>query len=244
MGFQKLLAGITVFGLLAGSASATDLSKIPRTIAKEPAYKTKPKYCLLVFGPEAKTRIWLAEDGDTLYVDRNGNGDLTEPGEAVETSDRRDFKTQGEDRAQVPYRDQKYVIGKLTPTGTSQHTEFKVSRYQRGTEPPNYVVSGMVNGVTLQYAGWTPILTDNRESALIIHFGGPVAPQPIRVKSLTLGNKSQELHLRFCTPGLGKYSAASLGYEAIPETIHPVVEIDWPSGGQPIKTTATLTHRC
>ncbi len=26
---------------------------------------------------------WLVRDGDTLYVDRNGNGDLTEPGEKV-----------------------------------------------------------------------------------------------------------------------------------------------------------------
>jgi WD40 repeat protein len=36
-----------------------------------------------VFGPEAKTRIWLVLDGKTLYVDRNGNGDLTEDGEKV-----------------------------------------------------------------------------------------------------------------------------------------------------------------
>ena len=62
-------------------APAAGLTKIDRTIAKEPAYKSKPKYCLLVFGPEAKTRVWLVLDGDTLYVDRNGNGDLTEKGE-------------------------------------------------------------------------------------------------------------------------------------------------------------------
>src|SRR4029077_17075723 len=62
----------------------TDLSKIDRRIAKEPVYQTKtPKYCLLVFGPEAKHRIWLVLDGDTLYVDRNGNGDLTEKSEKV-----------------------------------------------------------------------------------------------------------------------------------------------------------------
>src|SRR6516165_9403209 len=59
-------------------AQAADLAKIERKIAKEPAYQTKtPKYCLLVFGLEAKTRVWLVQDGDTLYVDRNGNGDLT-----------------------------------------------------------------------------------------------------------------------------------------------------------------------
>src|SRR5262245_47701417 len=61
---------------------AVDLTKIERTIAKEPQYQSKsPKYCLLVFGSEAKTKVWIVFDGDEdVYVDRNGNGDLTEPG--------------------------------------------------------------------------------------------------------------------------------------------------------------------
>ena len=68
--------------ILCSNAWTADLTRIERFIAKEPLYKTKaPEYCLLVFGPEAKTRVWLVRDGDTLYVDRNGNGDLTEPGE-------------------------------------------------------------------------------------------------------------------------------------------------------------------
>src|SRR5712692_3344625 len=66
-----------------GATLAADLTKIDRKIAKEPAYQSQPKYCLLVFGPEAKTRVWIVLDGDTLYVDRNGNGDLTEEGEKV-----------------------------------------------------------------------------------------------------------------------------------------------------------------
>src|SRR5262245_44214074 len=66
-----------------GSASAADLSKVDRTIAKEPKYAGKPSYCLLVFGAEAKHRVWLVQDGHTLYVDRNGNGDLTEAGDKV-----------------------------------------------------------------------------------------------------------------------------------------------------------------
>jgi hypothetical protein len=58
---------------------AGDLSKIERKIVKEPTYKTKsPKYALLVFGPEAKLRVWIVTDGETVYVDRNGDGDLTD----------------------------------------------------------------------------------------------------------------------------------------------------------------------
>src|SRR5207244_1492585 len=77
------LSTLAFFPLIAAPLLAADLSKVDRTIAKEPAYQTKPKYCLLVFGPEAQHRVWLVLDGDTLYVDRNGNGDLTEPGEKV-----------------------------------------------------------------------------------------------------------------------------------------------------------------
>jgi hypothetical protein len=71
---------ILVFAAGAVPARAADLSKIERTIAKEPAYGDKPQYVLLVFGAEAKSRVWLVRDGKTLYVDRNGNGDLTEEG--------------------------------------------------------------------------------------------------------------------------------------------------------------------
>src|SRR5438067_1165710 len=79
---MRFLYGLVLL-LCPAVASAADLSKIDRSITREPAYKGKPKYCLLVFGPEAKTKVWLVLDGDTLYVDRNGNGDLTENGERV-----------------------------------------------------------------------------------------------------------------------------------------------------------------
>lgn len=69
---------------------AADLAQIERKIAKEPAYHSKPKYCLLVLGPEAKKRVWLVQDGGALYVDRNGNGDLTEPDEKVMAEKRKD----------------------------------------------------------------------------------------------------------------------------------------------------------
>jgi hypothetical protein len=83
MRMLSLISTLLVVGNIAVTAWGADLTKIDRTIAKEPAYRSKPKYCLLVFGPEAKTRVWLVLDGDTLYVDRNGNGDLTEERERL-----------------------------------------------------------------------------------------------------------------------------------------------------------------
>jgi hypothetical protein len=78
-----VLAVASVLLLGASAADAADLTRVDRTIKKEPAYQSKPKYCLLVFGPEAKHRVWLVLDGDTLYVDRNGSGDLTEEGKRI-----------------------------------------------------------------------------------------------------------------------------------------------------------------
>ena len=63
--------GLCLFSLvsplseLAALALAAD-PKIDRSISKEPPYETKaPKYCLLVFGPQAKYRVWLVR-GDIV----------------------------------------------------------------------------------------------------------------------------------------------------------------------------------
>src|SRR5882672_3336831 len=76
---------LSLFSLtwLAHPAGSADLTKIHRTIAKEPKYASQPYYALLVFGPEAAKRVWLVLDGDVLYVDRNCNGDLTEKDKRV-----------------------------------------------------------------------------------------------------------------------------------------------------------------
>src|SRR5262245_10504622 len=80
---------LALASLLIGSfAVAGDLTGIERSISKEPRYESKvPKYCLLVLGPKAKTRIWLVLDGKTLYVDRNADGDLTAASERVDGKD-------------------------------------------------------------------------------------------------------------------------------------------------------------
>jgi hypothetical protein len=62
-------------------ARLPDLSKVDRRLVEPPGL-TKPLYCLLVFGPQAATRVWLVLDGEKFYVDRNGDGDLTDPEEA------------------------------------------------------------------------------------------------------------------------------------------------------------------
>jgi hypothetical protein len=67
---------------LAGYAG--DAAKPRREIVKQPVYKSStPLYALLVFGKKADRTMWVVIDGDTLYADRNGNGDLTDPEDAI-----------------------------------------------------------------------------------------------------------------------------------------------------------------
>src|SRR5207249_117428 len=112
--------------LLAPLAQADDLATIERKIAKEPAYQTKtPKYCLLVFGLDAKTRVWLVQDGDTLYVDRSGNGDLTGEGKRIKVKQQSDS-----------YRS--FEVGDLTIDGLTHKgisvTQMKASKEAVGND--------------------------------------------------------------------------------------------------------------
>src|SRR4051812_13656342 len=87
---------------LAGRTRGVDLAKIDRSLRKEPTYQSKrPQYCLLVFGPEAKTRVWVVLDGDVLYLDRNGNSDLTDPGERIAAQEDRRDRAESPDIAAV-----------------------------------------------------------------------------------------------------------------------------------------------
>jgi hypothetical protein len=55
-----MLLSLTLSGAV---AQAADLARVDRSIRREPAYRSSPHYCLLVFGPKAEHRVWLVLDG-------------------------------------------------------------------------------------------------------------------------------------------------------------------------------------
>src|SRR5262245_36000407 len=146
----SFICALFMANIAAVTAAAADLIKIDRTIAKEPVYQNKPKYWLLVFGPDAKTRVWLVIDGDVLYVDRNGNGDLTEKGERM--------------ALMAPE-------GEITePDCGTKHTALRVTPQKDGRK----LVSLMAEGKYRQRSG--PVTFAGRsQDAPIIHFNGPVS---------------------------------------------------------------------
>jgi hypothetical protein len=199
--------------------AATDLSKIDRSIAKEPAYQSKPRYCLLVFGLEARTRVWLVLDGDTLYADRNGNGDLTEPGErfvlALDEYDRKRGK-------------RVWKIGDIdAPGGKARYRELQVADISQSGSAVTGLGAGYGVAVKVPIAGHRVVqgaggfvyphhgfrlqFAARAQDAPIIHFGGPLRMILLQPERLIAGMKQgvrYEIEARVGTPGLGKDTAA------------------------------------
>jgi hypothetical protein len=212
------------------TAFGTDLSRIDRTIAKEPAYHSKPRYCLLAFGPEAKTRVWLVQDNDILYVDRNGNGDFTEPGkqvagkrfkegsylfEAGEVRDANRTHTKLEvgvgelgDVAEAlrGLPDYKKLIGS-NPKAKAYTVTVEVAMPGRRGAGQDGRVEQMVflfDSLGILQFG------DRPQDAPIIHFGGPWSMTTYGKQSLRLG-ENNDLVVGFGTPGLGAGTFAVRG---------------------------------
>jgi hypothetical protein len=151
-----------------------DLTKIERKLVKEPLYNGKEqKFCLLVFGREAKTRIWLVLDGDVLYVDRNGNGDLREDGEHVEA-----------------FRTGSYLGGDIEddPEKT-RHTNLRVFRESTGHVHIDVKIAGKLKQAS------RPTFASRRDEAPIVHFNGPVSLRLNTPYDIVSGDKLENLGL-------------------------------------------------
>ncbi|HJZ91173.1 MAG TPA: hypothetical protein VKE40_09890 [Gemmataceae bacterium] len=231
-----LFVAFAFFAVSSPPALAIDLTKIDRTIAKEPAYKGKPKYCLLVFGPEAKFRVWLVIDGDTLYVDRNGNGDLTEAGEAV---------------ARLP--EGWFKVGTLTEPDGTRHTDLQLQVIQAGAFPIAIRVGGKrlqclqvedPSPGTRQAGGH---FAEQPKTAPIVHFNGPLTMKLTypkgRVWDTRPDNRVVEVVAWLGTPGLGDGTFASIGTSELLACPGPTVEIEFSNraaGGESIRVKDRL----
>jgi hypothetical protein len=85
-------ACVLLTAALGRAGDGPDLRQVDRRAPKEPAYNSTQPLCgLLVFGPEAKARIWMVLDRsrpdagpyDVLYADLDADGGLTGPAERL-----------------------------------------------------------------------------------------------------------------------------------------------------------------
>jgi hypothetical protein len=264
-----LLAAFT-----AGPASAADLATVDRTIAKEPRYRSKsPRYALLVFGPEAKERVWLIHDGDSLYVDRNGNGDLTEPDEKV---DAKQAKNRDPDAPHYQFGAGDLRIGGRLHKGLSVDA-VPMSQYadvvknqpnakaalaadpralaysvSLDVEKPGFKGMG-VGGRVIYMAGprdasGTLIFAATPAQAPVIHIDGPLQITSEDDKPTLHLGRENDLTLIVGTPGHGPGTFAMLAYEeTIPARAVAKLECVWPGepkGGPPARQLFELKERC
>ena len=159
---QSLHLSLLLGAVCAAPASPVDYDKTDRSIGKEPAYAGKPEYALLLLGAEARRRVWIVADGETIYVDRNGDGDLTAANERFASSD---------DCKQIDIGDpaggKKYVIDRLI-----------VHRDNSGKRPPSLMAHVDV-GPTPSFQQYCDArLGASPAEAAIAHFDGPLAIGP------------------------------------------------------------------
>jgi hypothetical protein len=231
-------------------APPSDLTKVERAIRNEPVYKTQaPRYCLLVFGPKVDYRVWLVLDGDTLYVDRNGNGDLTEAGEF----------TSPEERDRDPCSFNPITI--FRPDG---QTEDKLRfafygwfDYRDGKDTPEVSPAVFVSWKGRQFGSWGdetgPCIWGRKpQDAPVLHIDGPLQMGfEVRAKYALerKGDGQFELNVGVGTKGLGSGAFVHLSYanDAIPPDVFPSAVLEFPSktpGGPPVQVRAVLKQRC
>jgi hypothetical protein len=108
----------------AARAVPIDFAKVDRTVGKTPPLTKHARYGLFLFGANGEKRVWAILDRtadaagarfDVLYLDRDADGDLAEPGETI-----RDAGAEGDG--------EKFVVGDFVDPATgARHTAFTIT---------------------------------------------------------------------------------------------------------------------
>ena len=245
---------------LAAPSPAADLAKIDRTIKKEPAYQGKPLYCLLVFGEEARVRAWLVVDGDVLYVDRHGDGDLTHPDDRLPA-----HRARKEPLSPTVRETRTFLDGGPTLTGTDRYAGLWMNQViprdgARPGDPGQAEYLGLLRrhytALLLRVGGkhrlaWA-CFSERPQTAPVLHFDGPLTLGlgqnfgPLR-RRFVRGPAPVDFAVNVLTPGLGEGALVTMDNRCAPADADPVAEIAFPSrhaGGKPIRVKAVLKERC
>ncbi|MCX7701462.1 MAG: hypothetical protein N2039_11330 [Gemmataceae bacterium] len=247
---------------------------IPRQIGREPKYQNQPAYGLIVFDAAAQQRVWMVHDGEHLYVDKNGNGDLTDEGEKILAEKPRIAPSAGE-------RFYTFNVGELTVAGQT-HKGLTVSatplRRYRDSElaklpafdqllkknPSGFCYSVAVDAVRpgmkgggldgrISFASGPVDLngvlqfTAAPADAPIIHLGNRLELSFYASRPTVRLGRGSEWILVVGSPGVGPGTFAAIYYkDTIPETAYPVAEVTFPSpkGESPIVERFELKERC
>jgi len=254
---------------------------------KELAYQSKsPKYAILAFGPKAETRVWVVLDlaydplrekpgkNDSLYIDLNGNGDLTDPEERIPvnviTSTHYDVSAKRQLEQHLP----QFKAGDIVTR------DGKLKKYTGLTVDVGWFVGGQryrwvalkvnVPGRGTQSVS-SPLLrfADKPADAPVIHFDGPLtmrlnmstgilhhpvdytgkkeAAPPWYEEAPLVRGQECDLTAEIGTPGMGPGTFALLTANIPPAEVHPIAEVEFRHRDPAKPATLVkveLTQRC
>jgi len=250
-----------------------DLSKIDRTIKKEPIYKSTPHYALLAIGSHAEHLAWLVIDGDDVaYIDRDGNGDLTDPSERIEldraATDQINLGNPGAIKAFHVFPLGEVAGTRLTFRLWSRDTKYDVSLDQTMKEYPEFRKihddmreRGMENGSLMREAqdgmqAQIPLaLTLKADDAQICHFKGPLSIASRFGKQQYIEPWPKQTNFEVCIgtrclpplnwPHAG-FDFSPLTTSEVPNDMHPIAMIEYPSNSsdKPQRQPLVLDQRC
>jgi hypothetical protein len=206
------------------NASAADLSKIDRTLPDEPKYSTAaPKYCLLAFGPDAKTTVWLVRDGNVMHVFASPDGKSAKVWRQVNSG-------------------HVFEIGDIWEDERTCHKRLRCYAYQR-----DRMLSILIDGKR-QIAG-----EDRRgklefaaspKDAPVVHFNGPLVLDLYYEQEPLRTGTTVDLSAVIGTPGVGPGTMAVVFCDSYPKNAWPTAVIEYPAkeGGKPIVETVRLNE--
>ena len=242
---------------------AWDLSP-PKT---EPKYQKEPRYALLAFGPKREARVWMVLDGTTLYVDRNANGDLTEPEERLEPANPKDGSNKFGNPGMYTRNDHfEFAVA----AGIGGSSKFKLHRWVRAEayEPQTEFEKGLrakwlkhrwENSTLWRQGGvgqgQTPVLFMPKPAdAQVCHLDGPLTFVLKSPEDQVLQRGEAGCDVPFHIAVIGRSPTGterqfynSLATKEAPEAAHLMVEIEYPAKGAndpPLRRKYFLKERC
>jgi hypothetical protein len=194
---------------------------------------------LLALGPKAETRIWLVLDGDLYYIDRNGNGDLTEANERVPI----EHKIKETDDDGQTYFTTPLFEEEVTDRQGRRRLEVRFEHSADYREAGCIVVvrEGKLPRIC------TAVLADRPQQAEVLYLDGPLSLRLEEVDGPPLVRGKEPKDLCVCIGTFGPNAAALIQNKAVPAEAHPLAEIQFPSkqpGGKPINVRVVLDRRC
>src|SRR5262249_17540502 len=145
-----------------------------------------------------KTRVWVVQDGDVLYIDRNGNGDLTEKDELLRADEPQD-RIAREYGAEPGGHYRRWTIGDIK----SADGKTKYGKLELSISGDTWHFDHRGEHLESLPQGFGLTFSDRPQDAPIVHFNGPVAAHLRTLRPLVRG-QTQCLWAALGTRGLGK----------------------------------------